>query len=38
MDEDRQTHTLPADPERLDLLARKMPPESPGVALDRGDA
>ena len=25
MDEDRQTHTLPDDPEALDLLARKMP-------------
>jgi len=24
-DEDRQTHTLPGDPEQLDLLARKMP-------------
>ena len=25
MDEDRQVHTLPTDPERLELLARKMP-------------
>ena len=25
-DEDLQTHTLPADPDALDLLARKMPP------------
>lgn len=24
-DEDRQTHTLPADPEELEILARKMP-------------
>lgn len=27
MDEDRQTHTLPGDPEQLELLARKMPNE-----------
>ncbi len=26
--DDRQTHTLPAQPEELDILARKMPPES----------
>ncbi|MBZ5626461.1 MAG: glutamine-synthetase adenylyltransferase [Acidobacteriia bacterium] len=32
MDEDRQIHTLPADPDRLAILARKLPPESPGVA------
>jgi glutamate-ammonia-ligase adenylyltransferase len=30
MDEDRQTHTLPADSQALDVLARKMPPESTG--------
>ena len=28
MDDDRQTHTLPTDPEELDVLARKMPPEA----------
>jgi glutamate-ammonia-ligase adenylyltransferase len=33
VEEDRQTHTLPADPARLDLLARKMPAESGGVRL-----
>ena len=27
MEADRQTHTLPTDPEDLDLLARRMPPE-----------
>ena len=32
MDEDRQTHTLPDDPERLAILARKLPAESPGMA------
>jgi glutamate-ammonia-ligase adenylyltransferase len=32
MDEDRQTHTLPAAPDALDLLARKMPPEGRGDA------
>ncbi|MDE3198763.1 MAG: glutamine-synthetase adenylyltransferase, partial [Acidobacteriota bacterium] len=30
-DEDRQTHTLPRDQNSLDLLARKMPPGSPGL-------
>lgn len=30
MEEDRQTHTLPADPERLELLARKMPTDGAG--------
>ncbi len=30
-DEDRQTHSLPADKEDLDLLARKMPPGLPGL-------
>ena len=30
MEEDRQTHTLPDDPEALDVLARKMPPKSAG--------
>ena len=34
MDEDRQTHTLPTDPEELDLLARKMPRETSGAPLD----
>src|ERR1035437_1868476 len=34
MEEDRQTHTLPSDPARLELLARKMPPDSAGVTLD----
>jgi glutamate-ammonia-ligase adenylyltransferase len=33
MEEDRQTHVLPADPEALNLLARKMPPESTGELL-----
>jgi glutamate-ammonia-ligase adenylyltransferase len=33
MEDDRQTHTLPADPEELDLLARRMPPENPSAAL-----
>jgi glutamate-ammonia-ligase adenylyltransferase len=33
MDEDLQTHTLPADPGQLDLLARKMPAESTGATL-----
>ncbi len=28
MEEDRQTHTLPSDPEALDVLARKMPEEA----------
>ncbi|MBZ5576043.1 MAG: glutamine-synthetase adenylyltransferase [Acidobacteriia bacterium] len=31
--DDRQTHTLPSDPDELDLLARKMPPETPGAPL-----
>ena len=31
-DDDRQTHTLPTSPEELEVLARKMPPES-GEAL-----
>ena len=34
MEEDRQTHTLPNDPARLDLLARKMPGDGAVVALD----
>ena len=34
MEDDRQTHTLPADPAALDLLARKMPPAATGEALD----
>ena len=33
IEEDRQTHTLPSDPMQLDLLARKMPPESTGAVL-----
>jgi glutamate-ammonia-ligase adenylyltransferase len=33
MDHDRQTHTLPADPEELDLLARKMPPDGTAATL-----
>jgi [glutamine synthetase] adenylyltransferase / [glutamine synthetase]-adenylyl-L-tyrosine phosphorylase len=33
IEEDRQTHTLPADPEALDLLARRMPPEATGERL-----
>ena len=37
MEEDRQTHTLPSDPAQLDLLARKMPPDSTGVALTGAD-
>ncbi len=36
MEEDRQTHTLPNSPARLELLARKMPPDANGVALDGG--
>ncbi len=32
LEEDRQTHSLPSDPARLDLLARKMPAESTGAA------
>ncbi|MBS1854668.1 MAG: glutamine-synthetase adenylyltransferase [Acidobacteria bacterium] len=34
VDEDRQTHTLPADHARLELLARKMPPEPGGGMLN----
>jgi glutamate-ammonia-ligase adenylyltransferase len=34
MEEDRQTHTLPSDAARLDLLARKMPGDGTGVTLD----
>ena len=33
MEDDRQTHTIPSDPEELDLLALRMPPEYPGAAL-----
>jgi glutamate-ammonia-ligase adenylyltransferase len=29
--DDRQTHTLPSDPDELDLLARRMPAETPGA-------
>jgi [glutamine synthetase] adenylyltransferase / [glutamine synthetase]-adenylyl-L-tyrosine phosphorylase len=32
MEEDRQTHTLPSDPERLELLAARMPPNASGGA------
>jgi glutamate-ammonia-ligase adenylyltransferase len=32
LEEDRQTHTLPVDPERLEILARQMPPEATGAA------
>jgi glutamate-ammonia-ligase adenylyltransferase len=34
MEEDRQTHTLPNAPARLELLARKMPADVNGVPLD----
>ena len=34
MEEDRQTHTLPNSPARLDLLARKMPADATGLTLD----
>ena len=33
VEDDRQTHTLPAAPAQLQLLARKMPPDSAGVTL-----
>src|SRR5215472_16260547 len=33
VEEDRQTHTLPAAEARLNLVARKMPPEPGGVTL-----
>jgi len=33
VEEDRQTHTLPADPDRLDLLAARMPRHGTGEAL-----
>jgi len=33
-DEDRQTHTLPADRDALDVLARKMPPDGSGETRD----
>ena len=33
MEDDRQTHALPSDPEELDLLARRMPPEQPAGAV-----
>ncbi|HEY2018977.1 MAG TPA: glutamine-synthetase adenylyltransferase [Bryobacteraceae bacterium] len=33
MEEDRQTHTLPADLVKLGVLASKLPPESPGITL-----
>ena len=34
MEEDRQTHTLPTSPARLDLLARKMPDDGAGATPD----
>jgi glutamate-ammonia-ligase adenylyltransferase len=37
MEEDRQTHTLPNSAARLDLLARKMPPDATGIPLDGKD-
>ena len=37
MEEDRQTHTLPDDPEALDVLARKMPAEDRRRRCDGGD-
>ena len=33
LEEDRQTHSLPTDPARLEALARKMPPEATGAGL-----
>ena len=33
IEDDRQTHTLPSDPDHRDLLARRMPPESPAASL-----
>jgi glutamate-ammonia-ligase adenylyltransferase len=33
LEEDRQTHTLPADPGRLEILARKMPAGATGASL-----
>src|SRR3954451_2954045 len=33
LEEDRQTHTLPSEPDRLETLARKMPPEATGASL-----
>ncbi|MDE3167765.1 MAG: glutamine-synthetase adenylyltransferase, partial [Acidobacteriota bacterium] len=38
VEEDRQTHTLPADHLRLDLLARRMPPEPGASAPSNGEA
>ncbi|PWU01701.1 MAG: glutamine-synthetase adenylyltransferase [Terriglobia bacterium] len=35
LQDDRQTHTLPKNPEELELLARRMPPEIPGAMLHR---
>jgi glutamate-ammonia-ligase adenylyltransferase len=32
VEDDRQTHTLPGESDELDLLARRMPPASPGLA------
>ena len=36
MEEDRQTHTLPPDAARLNLLAGKMPPDTTGERFDAG--
>ena len=33
IEEDRQVHALPKDPAKLDVLAHKLPPESPGITL-----
>ena len=33
IEDDRQTHAVPTDPDELDLLARRMPPEHAGDAL-----
>jgi len=33
LDEDRQTHTLPTDDTRVEILARRMPPDATGAGL-----
>jgi len=33
LEDDRQTHTLPNDRDHLELIARRMPPETPGAVL-----
>src|SRR5262249_28732753 len=35
IEDDRQTHALPDDPDDLDLLARRMPPDTTGAVLTR---